>query len=751
MVDRIAHYRVLHKLGEGGMGVVYAAHDERLDRPVAIKMIRETSNDDEARKRFWHEARSAARINHPNVCQLYEIGEDGGELFIAMELLEGESLAQRLERGILPVPEAVRITLAMLSALQVLHRKETVHHDLKPSNVFLTDESVKLLDFGLARLAPSQAAETLTGITVPGLLAGTPHYMSPEQLLGQQVTPASDLFAVGSILFEMLTCKHAFTGSSVVEIFHSIQYDEPPILTGSPAICAVDRVIHTALAKQPRERYPNPEGMARDLRAALLLEDSGGAPQARGVARLIVLPFRILRRDPETDFLAFSLPDAITSSLSGLDCLIVRSSVAAARFASDTPDLKVIASEAGVDVVLTGTLLRAGDQFRVSTQLVEAPGGTLLWSKTSDASMRDIFQLQDELVQRIVESLSLPLTARENRRLKHDVPASATAYEFYLRANQLSLDWESMTLARDLYLKCVEDDPKYAPSWARLGRCFRMLAKWGGRPNEDLERAQHAFQRALELNSDLPLAHDMYAYLEADLGRAPDAMVRLLQRAQTSSTDPDLFSALTLVSRYCGLLEASLASHDRAHRLDPNVRTSVAHTHFMLGDYERALDFSFGDIGYIDALALTQLGRERQALELLRERAPSKAPHRVMQKVYVASLLALLEGRYGDSIRHAEEYLAYTFRDSEGLYYLSRQLAFSGAQALAIRTLREVLELGYCCFPTTTHDPWLDPLRGSPEFNALVRLAEEKHRDSVRAFLKTEGDRILGVSAYAAQ
>jgi serine/threonine protein kinase len=232
MRERIGHYRMLHKLGEGGMGIVYAAHDERLDRPIAIKMLRETANADDARKRFWREARSAAGINHPNVCQLYEIGEDAGELFIAMELLEGESLAQRLERGPLPLPEAVRITLAMLSALQVLHRKGTVHCDLKPSNIFLTeDESVKLLDFGLAHLAPTQAAETLTGITLTGALTGTPHYMSPEQLLGQRAAPASDLFAVGSMLFEMLTSKHAFTGSSVVEIFHSIQYEEPPILT----------------------------------------------------------------------------------------------------------------------------------------------------------------------------------------------------------------------------------------------------------------------------------------------------------------------------------------------------------------------------------------------------------------------------------------------------------------------------------------------------------------------------------------
>jgi eukaryotic-like serine/threonine-protein kinase len=335
------------------------------------------------------------------------------------------------------------------------------------------------------------------------------------------------------------------------------------------------------------------------------------------MSRLIVLPFRVLRPNPEIDFLAFSLLDAIANSLSGLESLIVRSSLAAARFAGEAPNLKTIAEEADVDVVLTGTLLTSGSQLRISTQLMETPSGALIWSKTSQVALRDIFQLQDDLVNRIVESLSLPLTAREHRRLKHDVPASPTAYEYYLRGNLLYHDWAKMSVARDLYLRCVEEDPQYARAWARLGRCHRLIAKWSGESDENLVRAKDALEQALQLSPDLPLAHHLYAQLEADLGRAQDAMVRLLGRAEVSSNDPELFAGLTHVCRYCGLLEASLTAHEQARRLDPQVRTSVAHTHFMLGDYSAVPAYSSGGdhLGVVLPLALSHLGREREALD----------------------------------------------------------------------------------------------------------------------------------------
>src|SRR5262245_21190327 len=365
MVDRVGQYRITHKLGEGGMGVVYAAHDERLDRPVAIKMCRGGAADETARRRLWRAARSAAAVNHPNMCQLYEVGETEGELFIAMELLEGESLAVRIARGPLALGESCQFAMSILDALGPLHARGIVHRDLKPSNVFLTPHGVKLLDFGVARSTDEMSPDL--ELTNPGTVVGTPHYLPPERFTGGAADAGGDLFAVGALLYEMLSGRKAFDGRDLVQIFHSIMNQEPPPLGGSLAVSNVDRVIRRALAKKPERRYASAEAMSSDLRAALLLSDvTGSMVRAQALRRMIVLPFRVLRPDPETDFIAFSLPDAITSSLSSLDSIVMRSTVTAARFGSETPDLSEIAARADVDLVLTGTLMRAVDKPRGS-------------------------------------------------------------------------------------------------------------------------------------------------------------------------------------------------------------------------------------------------------------------------------------------------------------------------------------------------------------------------------------------------
>ena len=234
------------------MGVVYAARDERLERLVALKTMT-LGQDETARKRFWREARAAASVNHPNICQIYEIGEDGGQLFIAMELLEGAALSERLQKGPINVSETIRIGLGMLAALSALHARGIVHRDLKPSNVFLTPHGVKLLDFGLARPA-SEVAQTALELTRVGAVMGTPRYMAPEQALGDVISSRTDLFAAGALLFEMLAGRPAFAGRTVVEILHSTVSEQPPALTGPPAVTAVDRLIRRALAKKPEDR-----------------------------------------------------------------------------------------------------------------------------------------------------------------------------------------------------------------------------------------------------------------------------------------------------------------------------------------------------------------------------------------------------------------------------------------------------------------------------------------------------------------
>jgi eukaryotic-like serine/threonine-protein kinase len=745
MKSSIGRYTVTGTLGEGGMGVVYAAFDDRLGRPVAIKMLKAAVTLPSARDRLEREARSAASVNHPAICQLYEIGEDNGELFLAMELLPGESLGTRIARGSMPIPEVVSIAIGLLSGIEALHKQALVHRDLKPSNIFLTPHGVKLLDFGLACCSATVADDTVSRLTVPGTVVGTPQYAAPEQLRGETVDARTDLFAAGVVLYEMLSGKPPFGGKSAVEVFHSIMYEQPPVLTGGPAVTALDRVVNRAVAKRPEDRYQSAEAMAQDIRSALTLADStsaGTVAAAHAVTRLIVLPFRVLRPDPETDFLAFSIADAVTSGLSGLQSLVVRSSLAATRFAAGSPDLKAIATEAEVDAVLVGTLLRAGDQLRVSSQLLEAPAATVLWSSTAQVPVGDLFRLQDELTSKIVESLSLPLTTRERRMLKQDVPASPLVYEQFLRANEMSRSTRQWPAALTLYEKCVAEDPHYAPAWAGLGRMHRMIGKYIDKEaTERFGRAEAALKRALEINPDLSTAEKIYAHLEVDLGRAEQSMVRLLKRARERRSDPELFAALSHALRYCGLLQASMAAAAHARRLDPAVRLSAGHTCFMMGDYEGVLEYGADDLNYLRTLALVMLGRKDEALATLGT-VDTSTPN--LLSFYIRSVEYLIANDVEASLTQIRHVVS--IHDPEGRFYGARHVAHLGDHELALQVLERAVEDGFFCLPAFTRDPWLDGLRGRPEFAKIVKRAEVRHRQALISFLTGEGDRVLGIA-----
>jgi TolB-like protein len=731
-------YRILAPLGRGGMGEVYHAADDRLGRSVAIKVLpAEFAADADRRARFEREARAIAAINHPNICGVYDVGREGEVAFLVMELLEGESLADRLRRGPMAFEVAQPIALTMLETLAAVHERGFIHRDLKPANIFLTRHGVKLLDFGLARELKGAAVPD-SGATQAGVVMGTPRYLAPEQLRGQVVDERTDVFAAAAVIYEMLTGRPVFERASLVDVLHAVTHDEVEPLPSSLAPEHVDRAVRRALSKNPAERPPGAAAFAAALRGAFDTPTVPVAvPATAAVTRVIVLPFRMLRADADTDFLAFSLPDAVGAALSRLESVVVRSTLSA-QSGGGMPDLQALARQLQVDAVVTGSLLRAGSEMRLAAQLVSVPDGAILWSHTIQAPVHDLFQLQDALTHAVVSALHVPLSARDHRALRQDVPSSPAAYELFLRANELATQTAHWLEARALLEQAVSLDPGYAPAWARLGRVLRVIGKYGGRAAADQQsRAERAFERALALNPDLPAAHYLYAHLEAETGRALDAMVRLLTRARSRPADSELFAGLVTTCRYCGLLDEAIAAGERVRRLDPTTRTSVCYAHYMKGDYRAAIATDDGSPQFATSLARLRLGEHAEAMAFL-EALERDSPHegvRIITSGYRMAIAGQIDSLAGTITAMVES----GFTDPEGYFLLAAFVAQHGAAELALAVLARSVHGGFCCPSPMREDPYFEPIRALPAFAALLTRAEATHAAAREAFARAGG------------
>jgi TolB-like protein len=488
--------------------------------------------------------------------------------------------------------------------------------------------------------------------------------------------------------------------------------------------------------------------MAEELRPAPGLSDLAAPHVVHALSRLVVLPFRVLRADPETDFLAFSLSDAIATSLAENGSLIVRSSAVAGRFGAETPDLKALAVEADVDRVVMGTLLRAGDQLRVTAQLVEAPTGTLLTSHTAQASLGDLFQLQDDIARRVSHGLSLPLSGGTTSPTP-DRPHDARAYELYLRGNELARTYDGLRAARESYEQALELDSRFAPAWAHLGRCHRLIGKYIESTADSEARAEEALRRALALSPRLTVAHKFYANLEADIGEAQRAVVRLLGEATRHGNDAELFAGLVHACRYCGLFEQSLAAHAEARRLDPNVPTSVDQTLLMLGDIERLVMsepprlIAGADDG-IRVIGLGLAGRRDEARRMLEQmRQSSRIP---LFAAWIEYLAAWLEGRPSEMLTGMALMSPLKIQDDpEAVFQVGWLLCDVGAHGQGLDYLCRAVRKGYFVDRTLAERPQFAPLQHEPAFRAVLQDAEAGRQRSLAAFRDAGGERLLGL------
>jgi TolB-like protein/tetratricopeptide (TPR) repeat protein len=751
--DRIGRYTVTRLLGRGGMGVVYVARDERLGRDVALKMIAGLP-DDTSRSRFWREARAAASVNHPHICQVFEVDESSEGIFLTMELLEGEPLDRRLLKGALSPQEAVPIAVGVLGALGALHGRGFVHRDVKPTNVFVTPHGPKLLDFGLARPALDGAlhldAAAATPVTEAGLIIGTPQYMAPEQVTGAQLDGRTDLYAVGAVLFQMLAGRPPFMGTGADVLFAALK-EHPPALQGPPAVVAIDRVIRRAMRKDPAERYQSAEEMATDLSmVALSGTVAGAAIPVRALTRVVMPPLRIARTDPEVAFLSFGLAEAVSGSLAALGEVVVRAPALAARWSDEGIDPRRLAAEADVDLVLSSTLLRSGPQLRITTQLLDASSSTLIGSATVKGSMDDVFALEDALTTAAVGLVSSALSGAGTPRpaapaVRRDVPANPRAFELFLRGMEQARELTHTAEARELFEAAVREDPGFAPAWAALGRCHRVYGKYYRDRDANDRLADAAFRKALELSPDLPLAHRYLTHLEAERGQATAAIARLLRHARTNRNDAHPFAGLVSACRYAGLIDASVAAHEEALRLDPNVDTGIGYTQVHLIEQpEDAARIAAGFRGNNPDVqfALGVLGGPDAARAALRDLDMEQVPPTFRNSIM--GLWASVFRPAEEAIPLIEEAIA-LHTDPEALFLFAMILVRLGAIPRGLTVIAGAVQSGYTPAGTLSRSYMFDGVRHDPAFAAIEGEARRRMAAAAEVFERNGGPELLGM------
>jgi TolB-like protein/tetratricopeptide (TPR) repeat protein/predicted Ser/Thr protein kinase len=629
----LGHYRIVEKLGAGGMGEVYRAHDERLHRDVALKILLSNKVTDEAaRKRFRKEALALSKLNHPNVATVFDFDSQQGVDFLVMEYVAGQTFTDKLSAGPLPEKETARLGLQLAEGLTAAHEQGIVHRDLKPGNVKLTsDGRLKILDFGLARLVkqPSDAAETAS-LTEAQAPVGTLPYMSPEQLHGEEVDPRTDIWAAGLVLYEMATGCRAFAEAESVRLVTAILTETPPPPSGlnhrvSPGL---ESIIVKCLEKDPEHRYQSAKELAVDLRrlgaplsaggirpagriglrpwivtggallavsvfAVIFILNAGGwrqrvlgslaAPHIRSIA---VLPLANLSGDPEQEYFADGMTEELITTLAHISALNVISRTSVMLFKGTKKPLPQIARELGVDAVIEGSVLRAGDRVRITAQLIEATKDRHLWAESYERDMRDVLALQSEMASTIAREVKAQLTPQERARLASRSPVDPDAYQASVRGRYFLTDWtpDGVNKAIENFRQAIRFDPAWPPPYGGLAISYAMAGTLGLQaPAEGFGRARAAALKAIELDDGLADAHAALSLIMLTFDWDwPGAERECRKAASLNPNSIEAIRACCWCFTYLGRTDEAVAAARKALELDPLSRATNLHVGWVL-------------------------------------------------------------------------------------------------------------------------------------------------------------------------